>query len=110
MQFATNNSWQETVQETLHFLSFGRHPKTPLTVSLPSRQLLGVNPASSELAIKMHNVTARAKKFMFAAQQRQKFYYDPGRSDPQYEVGAPLLLSTEGIRMNIASISTNKLV
>lgn len=29
VQFAINNAWQETVQETPHFLSFGLHPKTP---------------------------------------------------------------------------------
>ena len=37
MQFAINNAWQESVQETPHFPSFGLHPKTPLIVGLPTR-------------------------------------------------------------------------
>ncbi|KAL0047955.1 hypothetical protein WJX82_004152 [Trebouxia sp. C0006] len=34
--FAINNAWQETAQETPHFLNFARHPRTSLTVGLPS--------------------------------------------------------------------------
>ena len=64
VQFAIDNSWQETVQETPHFLNFGRHPKTSLTVGLPSRQLPVLNFASGELSTQMQNLTARAKKFI----------------------------------------------
>ncbi len=112
MQFAINNSWQETVQETPHFLNFGRHPKTALNVDLPSRQLPVVNPASGELALKMQHLTARVKKCMFAAQQRQKFYYDSGRSDYVYKVGDHLLLSTAGITnsVKVKSVGTEKLL
>ena len=74
VQFAINNSWHKTVQETPYFLNFGRHPSTPLTVGLPSWQLPVANPASGELAAKMQMLTARAKKYTFAAQQRMKHY------------------------------------
>ncbi len=77
------------MQETPHFLNFGRHPRTPLTVGLPSARKLEVkNPDAGELAIKMQQSTARAKKFMFAAQQRQKHYHDTRRFEAAFEVGA----------------------
>ena len=33
-QFAINNAWQESVQNTPFFLNHGRHPRTPLGASL----------------------------------------------------------------------------
>ena len=108
--FAINNAWQETVQETHHFLNFDRNPRTPLTVGLPSAHKVEVkNPAAGELAIKLQQLTARAKKFMFAAQQRQKHYYDTKRSEAAYVVGAQLLLSTVGIRLKVLTIGTERL-
>ena len=109
VQFAINNAWQETVHETPHFLNFGRHPRTPLTIGLPSAQPTVKNPAAGELASKMQQLTARAKKFMFAAQQRQKHYYDTKRSEAVYQVGAQLLLSTVGLTLKVLSMGTEKL-
>ena len=42
-QFANNNSWQQSVQDTPMFLRCGRHPKSPLLVQLPSAT--ATNPA-----------------------------------------------------------------
>eukprot|EP00983_Pelagomonas_calceolata_P027323 858245-Pelagomonas_calceolata.AAC.1 len=44
-EFAINNSWQESVQNTPFFLNYGQHPLTPATVQLPSRV-----PGASEYA------------------------------------------------------------
>ena len=33
-QFAVNNAWQESVQNTPFYLNHGRHPRTPLGASL----------------------------------------------------------------------------
>ena len=41
--------------------------------------LPAVNPASDEFAANMRALTARAKRCMMAAQQRQKRYYDANR-------------------------------
>ena len=84
VQFAINNAWQETVHKTPHFHNFGRHPRTPLTIGLPSAQPTVRNPAAGELASKMQQLTATAKKFMFAAQQRQKPYCDTKRYEAVY--------------------------
>lgn len=100
--FAINNAWQETVQETPNFLNFGSHPKTPLTVGLPSKHLV-LNPTAGEFADRMQQVIARAKKFTFAAQQRQKRFYDSKHTDAEYQVGQKLLLSTTELQLKVRS-------
>ena len=47
-QFAINNAWHETVQQTPFFLNHGRAAKTPLDILLPHREDVE-NPASSSL-------------------------------------------------------------
>ena len=63
VQFAINNAWQESVQETPFFLNHGRHPKTVLTRGLPakgnSQGQPTKNPASGEFVQKMQSITAR---------------------------------------------------
>ncbi|KAL3155643.1 hypothetical protein ABBQ32_14151 [Trebouxia sp. C0010 RCD-2024] len=90
-------------------LNFGRHPRTPLTVGLPTARPMVKNPAAGELATKMQTLTARAKN-MFAAQQRQKHYHDTKGSEAVYQVGAQLLLSTVGLRLKVLSTGTDKLL
>ena len=65
VQFAINDAWQETVQETPMFLNHGRHPKSPLTVLLPDKSAL--NPFADDFAAQMRALIARAKRSMFAA-------------------------------------------
>ena len=107
VQFAINNAWQETVQETPMFLNRGRHPKTPLTVDLPDKPAL--NPFASEFADQMRAITARAKRSMFAAQMRQKRYYDKNRTDKQFAVGDKVLLSTANLALKVLRTGVRKL-
>ena len=107
VQFAINNAWQETVQETPMFLNHGRHPKSPLTVQLPDKSAL--NPFADDFATQMRTLIARAKRSMFAAQQRQKRYYDMNRTDKQFAVGDKVLLSTANLALKILRTGTRKL-
>ena len=106
-QFAINNAWQETVQETPMFLNHGRHPKSPLTVLLPDKSAL--NPFANDFAAQMRALIARAKRSMFAAQQRQKRYHDNNRTDKQFAVGDKALLSTANLALKILRSGTRKL-
>lgn len=75
VQIAVNHAWQDMVSELHCLLIFGRQRclRTPLTVGFPSACSMEVtSPAAGELAVKMQQLTPTAKKFMFAAQQRQK--------------------------------------
>ena len=107
VQFAINNAWQETVQETPMFLNHGRHPKSPLTVLLPDKSAL--NPFADDFAAQMRALIARAKRSMFAAQQRQKRYHDNNRTDKQFAVGDQVLLSTANLALKILRNGTRKL-
>lgn len=40
LEFAVNNSWQESVQNTPFYLNTGRHPRTPDDLNLPTETLL----------------------------------------------------------------------
>ena len=112
-QFAINNAchWQESVQNTLFYLNHGRHPRTPLGVSLgrtlPSQSR---NPASA--AFTLHNVMqttlARAKTCMLAAQQRQKHYYDKRHMLAEIAVGSNVLLATTNLHLK--TVGTCKLI
>ena len=42
-EFAVNNSWQESVQNTPFYLNYGRHPETPHNLKLPIE-----NPAAND--------------------------------------------------------------
>lgn len=107
VQFAINNAWQESVQETPMFLNRGRHPKTPLTVKLPSKPV--ANPAAGAFAAAMRTHIARAKRCMMAAQQRQKRYYDANRTDVAYAIGTDMLLSSANLDLKVLKTGTRKL-
>ncbi len=105
-QFAINNSWHESVKETPLFLNRGRHPKSPLTVKLPT--LPSPNPASTEFAARMRALTATTKRCMLAAQQRQKRYCDESRTEVAYAVGTKVLLSTAHLDLKVLRAGTRK--
>ena len=39
-QFAINNAWQESGENTPFYLNHGRHPRTPLSASLERERML----------------------------------------------------------------------
>ena len=105
-QFAINNSWHETVQQTPFYLNHGRAAATPLDILLPHRKDI-VNPASCKFAEKLQQLTAHATKLTLAAQQRQKRYYDAKHTAVYYAVNEEVLLITAGLNLKITG--TNKL-
>ena len=105
-QFAINNAWHETVQQTPFYLNHGRAAATPLDILLPNRKDI-VNPASCKFAEKLQKLTARAIKLTLAAQQRQKRCYDAKHTATYFAVNEGVLLSTAGLNLRISG--TNKL-
>ena len=92
-QFAINNSYQSSVGESPFFLNSGHHPLTPsslvdssagrdFTAEQRPRQWL----MDQEVALKT------ARDCMKAAQTRQAFYADRGRTDPELNVGDEVLV------------------
>ncbi len=110
-QFAINNAWQESVQNTPFYLNHGRHPRTPLSASLERGRTLpskSRNPASAAFAQHMQTTIARAKTCMLNAQQRQKHYYDKRHVPSVFEVGAEVLLATTNLHLR--TTGTRKLI
>ena len=89
-EFAINDAWQESVQETPFMLNYGQHPCNFLSLQTHSHV-----PAAAEFTENMHCGTERAKELLQRAQERQKAYADKGRREVTDEVGDKLLLDTK---------------
>jgi len=92
-EFAINDAWQESVQETPFMLTYGQHPLNFLSLQTHSHV-----PAAVEFTENMQYGTERAVQCLERAQQRQKAYADKGRRDVTYDVGEQLLLNTKNVR------------
>lgn len=56
VQLSIDNAWQEAIQKTPYFLNFGSHPRTPLTVRLPSRHLLSLLTSCRALLLELRSL------------------------------------------------------
>ncbi len=106
-QFAYNNAWQESINETPFFLNYGCHPRTPMSHGLPSPAQARV-PAAYNFVKQMHASIEDAKRSLRAAQDRQKRYADEHRRDVEFTVGDKVLLSTRNIKLK--AVGANKLM
>lgn len=91
-QFAVNNAWHESVQNTPFFLNFGQHPLWKANVRTESKV-----PAAHAYTQGIEEAVQRAKQCLQRAQQRQKAYADTKRRDVQFEPGVRVLLNTRNL-------------
>lgn len=92
-EFAINDAWQESVQETPFMLNYGQHPLNFLSLQTHSHV-----PAAADFTENMRLGLERAKDCLERAQQRQKTYADRGSRDVNYDEGADLMLNTKNVR------------
>jgi hypothetical protein len=92
VQFAINNSYQDSVQSSPFYLNAGQHPHTPVSVSLPRTV-----PEAGELVDRIHKAMQAARKSMTAAQQRQRTNANKRRRDVEYAVGDHVLLNAKNL-------------
>jgi hypothetical protein len=72
-EFAYNNSWQASINTTPFRLTYGQDP------IIPFQQILDTDiPSADAFARQMKEDLDRARRFLVAAQDRQRFYADPG--------------------------------
>jgi hypothetical protein len=100
-EFAHNNAFHESVQETPFYLNHGRHPRTPMGGKRDD-----VYPDSAAFVERLRSTLTLACKLLIAAQQRQKAYADKHRIEKSYKVGEQVLLSTN--YLNIKHGKTNR--
>eukprot|EP00877_Chromochloris_zofingiensis_P011940 jgi/Chrzof1/69/Cz01g02140.t1 len=101
-EFAINNAWQESVQNTPFFLNYGQHPLTPASMRVDVRC-----PGAAEYTIGIQAALATAKKLLEAAQQRQKAFADQHRREEVFEINEKVLLNTKNL--NIRAVGSRKL-
>ena len=92
-EFAINDAWQESVQETPFMSNYGQHPLNFLSLQTYSQV-----PAAADFTENMRLGIEHAQDCLERAQQRQKTYTDPGSRDVNYDVGADLMLNTKNVR------------
>ena len=93
IEFAVNDAWQESVQETPFMLNYGQHPLNFLSMQTHS----GV-PAAATFVGDMRQNCERAIECLKRAQRRQKAYADLHRREVTYKVGDKVLLNTKNVR------------
>lgn len=111
-QYAINTAWHFTVEASPFFLNHGRHPNSPMLVDLPRSQAVsaagviegctGDTLRGAQAAIDMQTRLARAKKCMYAAQQRHKHFYDKNKRPRSFKVGDMVLLSSKNLSLAMA--------
>ncbi|KAJ9521009.1 hypothetical protein QJQ45_022725, partial [Haematococcus lacustris] len=94
-EFAVNNSWQESIQNTPFFVNFGQSPVTPVLLDLPAGRV-----PSAQAFTKVWQVSvANARTSMARAQERMARYANARRRPVQYVVGQQVLLSTRNLAL-----------
>jgi hypothetical protein len=92
-QFALNNAWQESVQNTPFFLMYGQHPLYKANARLQSKV-----PAADAYTKGIEEAVAHAKQCLQKAQHRQKAYADRHRRHLQFETSTRVLLNSKNIK------------
>lgn len=100
-QYAINNSYQSSIQNTPFFLNYGQHPLQP-----ESQELEDNNPTRRVKGTEWQAIIKRTKQCLHAAAQRQKAEADKHRRDVSYKPGDFVLLSTRNL--NIQAVGTPK--
>ena len=94
-EIACNNMWHESIRSTPSILNYGQQPYTPASMGLDEDSAV---PLAHSFMKEIVQAVKEAKQFLEMAQQRQKKYYDLGRKDTVFKVGAQVLLNTKNIR------------
>jgi hypothetical protein len=89
VQFAMNNSWQESIKQTPFYMNTGAHPETPATVQVPH-----VVPHAVDFAKRIVATVEQARKAMAVAQERMSKQANKHRRPVEYSPGDLVLLRT----------------
>ena len=129
-EFAVNNAYQASVQDTPFCLNYGRHPRLPSDLALKARfpeeasskgnasvpakrtgkrrKTVGGIKAVTDFIGNIEKAVAKAKVCLQAAQQRQKKYADQHRLDMHYDVGQLVWLRSQHVTLK--AVGSRKLL
>jgi hypothetical protein len=99
IEFAYNNSFQESIQTTPFFANTGEHPRTTLDLLGQTIRTTKVE-ATEEFAQRIQDIQKDIQKCMSKAQMQQTTQYNQRVApDPGYKVGDLVLLSTQNLSL-----------
>ena len=100
-EFAINNAFNESIRNTPFFLNYGRHPRSPSTVSIPvNRTSIGTSSQDCDKYLAAFDKSrAEAQRCLRIAQERHVRYANKKRKDLNFEVGDFVLLDTKNIKL-----------
>lgn len=99
-EFAVNNSYQASIQDTPFHVNYGRHPRVPSDLLLASERKKAVkNKEAVDFIGNIERAIAKAKTCMQAAQARQKKYADKKRIDLHFDIGELVWLSSRHVTL-----------
>ncbi|KAJ9513280.1 hypothetical protein QJQ45_001318 [Haematococcus lacustris] len=104
VEFAINNSWHESVQNTPFFLNYGEHPLTPASEGLPRS-----GPKAHSFVQGILQAIKKAKQCWAEAQQKMKAREDGRRRHVSYSPEQLIMLSTENMRRKVDDVGVRKL-
>ena len=108
-EFAVNNAYQASTQDTPFYLNYGKHPRLPTDLTLSCERKKAVKDAKAvDFIGNIEKAVAKDKVCLQAAQQRQKKYADEKRMDVQYEVGEMAWLNSQHVTLK--AVGTRKLL
>jgi len=108
VEFAINNSFVANIGTTPFYLNHGRHPHTPLTVSLAeavvhARGSRADVPAAKSMAERIQDDVLRARRLLAAANDRMRARVNANKAERSYEVGQQVWLSTKNLKFKSAA-------
>ena len=106
VEFAINNSWQESIKETPFFLNYGQNPLVPLNL-IDSVTMV---PSAARLVNDLQGRITAAKPCLKQAQGRQKAFADMHRREVAYNESDMVLLNTKNIKLKKAAEAKKKLM
>eukprot|EP00798_Chlamydomonas_sp_ICE-L_P011161 gene11161-biopygen12616 len=93
VEFAINNSWQESIQNTPFRAYLGYDPRTPMAAEVDSKCPAAKSWWASHIDRQNH-----CRDCLKAAQSRQKANYDTRRREVTFSIGEQVLLSTRNMK------------
>jgi hypothetical protein len=94
-EFAINNNHHSSIGTTPFYLNYGYHPRTPLSLSLPT----GPSGPASSFLTELQSLQKSAIQALTKAQQRMKNYVDKHRKDISFAPGQKVLLKTTNLHL-----------
>ena len=107
MEFAYNNSVNDTTGQSPFFLNSGQHPYTPWSL-LSQAKSSKVQEVTSFLE-NMRQAQEAARNSIEKARARQEHYADKKRRDITFKIGDKVLLSTKNFTLPVDSTRSKKL-